>query len=356
MRLESLGWNSLYQSQVTQFERENYVPARVSEEQKNYFRLLSEPGEYIAEVSGKLRYGAEDRDGLPTVGDWVLAHVRPHEGRATIHRILPRRSKLSRKTAGDKTSEQIVAANVDTVFLMSSLNRELNLRRIERYLTVAWESGARPVILLNKADLCDDPEREVLRVEAVANGVPIHVISALTRRGMEALDSYLGPAQTVALLGSSGVGKSTAVNSLIGEDLQRVREIREDDDRGKHTTSCRQLIVLPQGGLLIDTPGMRELQLWESKSGLQRTFQDIDSLAGQCRFRDCRHETEPGCAVSGALEGGRLESERFESFRKLERELAYLARKQDTLAMLAEKKRWKQIHKQHRRRPHHKPT
>src|SRR6266496_1557230 len=333
MRLEALGWNSFYESQVSPAEREIFVPARVSEEQKNLYRLLTQFGELLAEVSGKLRYEAENQEDFPAVGDWVLAQSRLDEGRATIHRILSRRSKFSRNSAGDKTSEQIVAANIDTVFLVSSLNRDLNPRRIERYLAMSWESGARPVILLNKSDLCEDPEREVLRVKVVASGAPVHVISALTRRGMEALDSYLGPAQTVALLGSSGVGKSTVVNSLMGEDVQHVREIREDDDRGRHATTCRQLIVLPQGGLLIDTPGMRELQLWESRSGLQRTFSDIDTLAIHCRFRDCRHETEPGCAVRGALEEGALESDRFEHFRKLERELAYLARKQDTLAM-----------------------
>ncbi len=349
MRLDALGWNSFYESHVSPSEREIYAPARVSEEQKNLYRLLTRYGELIAEVSGKLRHEAENREDFPAVGDWVLAQARPQEGRATIHRILPRRSKFSRKSAGEKTSEQIVAANIDTIFLVSSLNRELNLRRIERYLTLAWESGARPVILLNKADLCDDPKSEVREVESVAPGLPIHVISARTGQGLETLDPYLGPGQTVALLGSSGVGKSTLVNALVGEELLRVREIREDDDRGRHTTTYRQLIVLPQGGILIDTPGMRELRLWESESGLQRTFHEIESLAGQCHFRDCRHETEPGCAVREALDSGALDSERFESFRKLERELAYLARKQDTLAMIEEKKRWKKIHKQFKR-------
>jgi len=314
--LKELGWSPFFEEEFRAKESSE-VPGRVVEELKGAFRVLTEESELLAEMAGRLSHRAEGREDLPAVGDWVAVAARPTEGRGTIQRILPRRTRLSRKIAGRTTEEQVVAANVDTFLLVSSLNRELNPRRIERYLTLVWGSGARPVILLNKADLCEDVSAMAAEVEAIAAAVPVHVVSALTGRGLEALDSYLALGQTIALLGSSGVGKSSLINRLLGNEAQPVREIRQSDDRGRHATSTRELFLLPRGGLLIDTPGMRELQLWESEAGLSRTFADIGELASGCRYRDCRHESEPGCAVQEAVTRGELAEERLMSFHKL---------------------------------------
>lgn len=348
MKPEELGWDLFFEKQWREMEGNHLVPARVAEEQRGAYWVYAECGELLAEVSGRLRHLASAREDLPTVGDWVAIEPRPQEGRATIHRVFRRKNKFSRKSAGTQTTEQIIAANLDTIFLVTSLNRDLNARRLERYLTLVWESGARPVILLSKKDLCDHVEEALAKVHDVAFSVPIHVTSALTDEGIEEVFPYLTRGQTAALLGSSGVGKSTLINRLMGEDIQRVQAIREDDDRGRHTTSYRELILLPCGGIIIDTPGLREIQLWDAGGGLQQAFEDIEALASQCRFRNCRHQDEPHCAVRQAVDEGTLDPARFESYRKLQKELSYLARKQDKLAELAEKKKWKAIHKAHR--------
>jgi ribosome biogenesis GTPase len=279
------------------------------------------------------------------VGDWVALRPPTGDGRAMIHAILPRTSKFSRKSAGQRTDEQVVAANVDTIFLVSGLDGDFNPRRIERYLTAAWDSGAQPVVVLNKLDRCDDPERCLLETEAVAMGVPVHRVSALTGQGCDALRDYLGPGLTVGLLGSSGVGKSTLINRLLGREVQKTGDVRESDDRGKHTTTHRELFRVPTGGLLIDTPGLRELQLWEADQGIESAFADIEELAEDCRFGDCGHAGEPGCAVEEALASGTLAPERLESYCKLQRELRQIHLKQDELARQQEKKRMKVINK-----------
>ena len=343
MNLEQLGLNEDFAQEFKQYEMEGFSVGRIALEHKRMYRVFCEEGELLAEVSGKFRFGAAGREEYPSVGDWVVIAARPEEGKATIHAVLPRFSKFSRKIAGRTTEEQIVAANVNTVFLVNALNNDFNLRRIERYLIMAWESGATPIIVLSKADLCEDVDAKLADVESVAFGVPTYVVSSIENKGLEPLHQYLQPGQTVALLGSSGAGKSTLTNYFIGNEKQIVQEVREGDDRGKHTTTHRELVMIPNGGLIIDTPGMRELQLWESDDASEQVFHDIHELEEQCRFTDCKHQSEPGCAVKNAIAEGTLSQGRYDSFLKLQKELAYLERKADIRAQLAEKEKWKKI-------------
>jgi ribosome biogenesis GTPase len=345
VNLEQLGWSDYYARSFEPYCQQGFTVGRVAVEYRNTYFLYTAQGELSAEVTGKLRYQATGAQDFPVVGDWVVIQIREPEKRATIHTILPRKTKFSRKIAGSKTQEQIVATNIDTVFLVSGLDGDFNPRRIERYLILAWESGANPVIILNKADLCEDIEQQIAQVEAIALGVPVIALSASHQQGLAALEPYLQPGKTVALLGSSGVGKSTLANQLKGANVQAVQPVRRGDDRGKHTTTHRELILLPSGGLIMDTPGMREIQIWEGNQGLPETFAEIETLAQDCRFRDCQHDDEPGCAVQQALAENRLDYGRFFNYQKLQKELNYLARKQDQRANLAEKERWKKIHK-----------
>ncbi|MFD2370702.1 ribosome small subunit-dependent GTPase A [Brevibacillus sp. GCM10020057] len=348
--LQTWGWDDTFARHFAPFAEQGYSVGRVTLEHKRMYRLQSEHGELLGEVTGKMRYEATGREDYPAVGDWVVIRPRAEEKKATIHALLPRKSKFSRKAAGETVEEQIVAANVDTVFLVNALNNDFNIRRMERYLILAWESGAMPVIVLSKADLCDDLEACLREVESVAIGVPVHVVSAERGEGLEQLAPYLGAGQTVALMGSSGVGKSTLINKLSGSEMQRVSGVREGDDRGRHTTTHRELFQLPGGGLMIDTPGMRELQLWEADEGFRGAFDDIESIAESCRFNDCSHMREPGCAVQEAIADGTLEKARFDSYLKLQRELAHLARKEDARLQAAEKEKWKKVHMQMRQR------
>ncbi|WP_442951645.1 ribosome small subunit-dependent GTPase A [Paenibacillus sp. GYB003] len=344
--MESLGWTPELESHFRQNAGPDEGYGRVALEHTHLYRLYTPRGDMLAEVSGKLRHEARGRNDYPAVGDWVTVRYREADGRAVIHGILPRFSKFSRKVAGSVTDEQIVAANVNTVFLVNALNQDFNMRRLERYLILAWESGANPVVVLTKADLCGEAERRerIAEAEAAAIGVPVHAISAAAGVGLDALGPYFAAGQTVALLGSSGAGKSTIVNRLYGETIMRVRDIREDDDKGRHTTTHRELVPLPGGGVLIDTPGMRELQLWHADEGLDQGFRDVEELAALCRFGDCGHGTEPGCAVQAALRTGELAADRYASYLKLRKELAYLARKEDAALRQKEKERWKRIH------------
>ncbi len=347
--LSALGWNDFYHNQQND-ELAQWPVGRVIHEEKNKYRIHTGTDTVWAECSGRMLHNAVERADLPAVGDWVSLYRPDNSDLALIQHIYKRKSKFSRKQAGEETREQIVAANIDTVFLVNALNEDFNVRRIERYLTLAWENQANPVVLLTKGDLCSDPAPLVAEVESVAFGVPVHVVSALQSQGLEQLAPYLYEGHTVALLGSSGVGKSTLVNALMGSEVQKTQDIRTDDAKGRHTTTSRTLFFLPSGGLLIDTPGMRELQLWDSSEGLHHTFRDIEEWSQQCRFFDCTHDGEPGCAIQEALENGDLDPDRYQSYQKLLREQAFLERKQDQRAYRDNKRRWKAISVQARAR------
>ena len=341
--LTIFGWSKFFEDNFRSYEEHGYACGRVAVEHKNFFRVYTQSGEVLAEISGKLRHEAVNRSDLPVVGDWVVIRSRPESDRVTIHAVLPRRTSFARKIAGSRTEEQIVGANIDTVFLLTSLNQDFSLRRIERYLVMAWESGANPIIVLSKSDLCDRVAGAIDEVQAVARGVPIYAISVVTGSGLHDVAQYFKPGQTVALLGSSGVGKSTLINHFAGVDHLKVQTVRESDDRGRHTTTHRELVLMPAGGIVLDTPGMRELQLWDNNESLQLVFDDIETLAGRCFFSDCRHEDEPRCAVREALTAGTIDAGRYQSYEKLQKELKYVERKRDKQSEILEKKKWKKL-------------
>lgn len=338
MDLMKIGWNKIFESSFDKYKDKGYVPGRIFAEYKNLYKIICESGEMLAEISGKLHFAAEQQEDFPAVGDWAAITVRPGENRATIHHILPRTSKFSRKVAGTNIKEQIVASNIDTVFIVSSLNNDFNARRIERYLLLAWESGASPVIILSKSDLCDNIEEKLAEVEAVAIGVPIHSVSVFQETGLQELRKYFREGHTAALLGSSGVGKSSIINYFLGGTVQKVQELRNDGQKGKHTSTHREMFILPEGGLIIDTPGMREIQLWDAEDGLQETFLDIEALSSKCFFKDCKHMNEPKCAIRAAIENNLLSKERFESYIKLQKELLFLEKKQSTANRQAQRR------------------
>ncbi len=339
--LDALGWDPFFEQQIEDPERGQLEPARVVWQGREHWRLSTGTRDWDGRLAGRLRHRTGSAADLPAVGDWVMAAPDAEQGSATIRRCLTRRSAFSRAAAGRTSEEQVVAANVDTALLVSSCSLDFNPRRLERYLTLTWESGARPVVVLNKADSCSDRDLVAAAASGVAQGVPIIVASALQGDGMNVLRDIIRTGGTTALLGSSGVGKSTIVNALLGSDRQGVLPVRAHDERGRHSTTARWLFCVPGGGIVIDTPGMRELQLWDAEAGLELAFADLRAAATSCRFRDCTHDGEPGCGVAMAVESGGLSLERLESYRRLMREDEFQRSRSDESLQQERKRRGK---------------
>lgn len=346
MQPEKFGFSEDIKSQAAAIGAEDLIIGRISAEHRESYKLFTQKGEISATVSGKFRNDCQTREDFPAVGDWVLFEFYDGDTKALIHNVLPRKSKFSRKVAGKETQEQVIAGNVDFAFIVCALNYDFNLRRIERCLSMVWQSGAMPVIILTKMDLCDDAQAKKAAVEDIAFGVDVHVINNISAEGIKILHKYFEGNKTAVLLGSSGAGKSSLINNLAEENIMKVGGLRSNMDKGRHTTTHKQMIILPDGGLIIDTPGIRELQLWDAQEGIQHAFNDIEALSQLCKFSDCTHSDEPGCAVKKAVQDGQLESARFENYLKVQREQEYLTKRQTQSSAKMEKDKWKNISKQ----------
>jgi len=349
--LKEHGWDQFFEDQFTEFYDKGLIPGRIAREERRFYSIMTNSVELNATLRGAIRHKAGEKRELPVVGDWVAVELQ-EESNAVIHSILERKTLISRKaatgrkrTSGGPAEEQLIAANIDTIFIVTGLDRDFNPHRIERYLTLVYDSGANPVIILNKADLCEDLETCITETEEIAFGVPIHTMCALESKDVDELRSYLAVGKTCALLGSSGSGKSTIINSLLGYDRQKVQEVSEAVGKGQHTTSYRELIVLPSGGIVMDNPGMRELQLWLDDDDLSGSFKDIEELAQRCRFSDCLHESEPNCAVKAAIENGDLDEGRLENYHKMKREIKYVEERKTKSARTVEREKWKEIYR-----------
>jgi ribosome biogenesis GTPase / thiamine phosphate phosphatase len=335
--VERLGWDEHRQSELERLDDDNLIPGRVAAQHRGEYVAWTTAGELRAELAGRLFHDVEVGAPMPAVGDWVAIRPRLAEGRGTIEAVLPRRTAISRKQAFKESLEQVLAANVDIVLLLNGLDADFSVRRLERYLTTAWESGAQPVVVLTKSDLRSDISAALLDVERVAIGVPVVSVSNVTGEGIDDVRQQVGAARTAVLLGSSGVGKSSLLNRLSGTELMRTSELAADGT-GRHMTTHRELVLLPDGSLVIDTPGLRELQLWDGDLGA--SFADVEELAANCRFNDCSHTHEPGCDVLAAVDDGRLELDRLRSWRKLQRELLSIAARKDRRLHAELKRRW----------------
>lgn len=344
MDLNKLGFNAFFAKHFEKCPIENAIIGRICAEYKSSYKIYSEIGEVTASISGKFRNNFKTKDEFPNVGDWVIFQSLD-ENKGIIQSILPRKSKFSRKIAGIETKEQVIASNIDFAFIVCALDYDFNLRRIERYLSLVWQSGAVPVVVLTKADLCDNLPQKISEVSDIAFGVDIYAISNINANGIDVLQSYFTQDKTVVLLGSSGVGKSSLINNLMQDDVMKVNELRSNINKGRHTTTHKQMFLLPQGGLIIDTPGLRELQLWDAEDGISQCFSDVEELAKHCKFSDCTHLNEPNCAVQEAIVSGLLDSNRLENYLKVQKEQEYLISRKNQSAAKTEKDKWKAIHK-----------
>jgi ribosome biogenesis GTPase len=325
LSLSRLGWDAKWEGVFAPYRERGWRAGRVAVQDKHHYVLFAEEGELLAQIAGKLLHGLKSDAELPKVGDWVaFKPTMPGEPKAVIQAVLPRRTRIGRKIPGRETEEQVLVTNIDIAFVVLSLDERFNPRLLERFLLMVIEGGARPVVVLNKADLCDDLEARLAETRQSAGDAPVVAVSAKTRRAIRSVIEFIKPGTAVVFIGSSGVGKSSIINRLYGEAIQPTTEVRDTDSKGRHTTTWRELIVLPNDGLVIDTPGMREFQLWMAGEGIHEAFPDIDLLALKCRFRECRHGAERDCAVQAALASGALAKERFENFVKLRRELEFL--------------------------------
>ena len=325
MDLTKLGWNAEFNQHFAPHLAKGLVPARVAVEDKHFYRVWTADGELLAQVTGRFIHEARRSNAkLPKVGDWVAVKLVPEEEKARIHAILPRRTQLSRKMAGRTTTEQILATNIDIAFMVTAADANFDAARLEQMLAMAHESGARPVVILNKIDLCDDLDAKLAKAKRVAGDALVLAACALTGRGVKELAELIKPGDTAVFIGTSGVGKSSLINRVYGEDIQATVEVRTTDAKGRHTTSWREMIFLPQGGVVIDTPGMREYHIWIASEGSKQAFPDIEALSLRCRFRDCTHTNEGKCAVLEALAAGTLSRERYDGFLKLQLEIRFL--------------------------------
>lgn len=346
INLNSFGWDNFFEKHFELYKAQEFEYGRITIENKTNYLIATGYGEIIGEISGKYLFEAEKQSDLPKVGDWVVISLFNNNTRAVIHNLLPRKTKISRKSADKKIDEQIIAANVDIVFIVQSLDNNFNINRLERYLTAIYQSGTRPVAVLNKIDLCGDVHEKIELVKTRTGLDDILNMSAKTGEGIDGMTKYISPGTTIAFVGSSGVGKSSLINFLAGYEKLKTNEVREEDSRGRHTTTRRELVLLSSGGVLIDTPGMREFGLWNTDDGISETFSEFEEFSELCKYSDCSHTHESGCAVLKALNEGTISEERYSNYLKLLKELRYLESKQNISLQLEEKRKWKTIHKE----------